>query len=246
MKLEQSFTVEAAVQDVWAALIDVQRVAPCLPGAEITDAADDGSYKGTFTVKLGPTTAVYNGTLKLESLDESARVATMSARGTDKRGKGGASATIVSTLHDGGGTTRVDVATDFTITGRLASFGRSGMIQDISNRLLRDFAGCLQETIGAAPVAATAAVTGGTPPIDDPAADPASGAAPPQPEPAAPDTPIGPPGETPSAPAPAPPPPPRAAAPPPPPRPAKPISGFRLILGALRDRLARLFGRGGR
>jgi carbon monoxide dehydrogenase subunit G len=246
MKLEQSFTVEAPVQDVWAALIDVQRVAPCLPGAEITDAADDGSYKGTFTVKLGPTTAVYNGTLKLESLDESARVATMSARGTDKRGKGGASATIVSTLHDGGGTTRVAVATDFTITGRLASFGRSGMIQDISNRLLRDFAGCLQETIGSA----AAVVTGGTPPIDDPAADPASGAAPPRPEPAAPDTPIGPPGEAPSTPTTAPPPPPlRAAAPPPPPpapRPAKPISGFRLILGALRDRLARLFGRGGR
>jgi hypothetical protein len=88
-------------------------------------------------------------------------------------------------------------------------------------------------------------VTSGTPPIDDPAADPASGAAPPQPEPAAPDTPIGPPEEAPS-PAAAPPPPRAAAASPPPPRPAKPISGFRLILGALRDRLARLFGRGGR
>jgi uncharacterized protein len=228
MKLEQSFTVQAPLQEVWAALVDVQRVAPCLPGAEITDAADDGSYRGTFTVKLGPTTAVYNGTLKLDELDETARVATMSARGTDKRGKGGASATIVSTLHEDAAGTRVDVATDFTITGRLASFGRGGMIQDISNRLLRDFADCLQETIGAG--AAPGPVTGGTPPLGAPGADPASGAGEPEPEPAAPP--------------PAAAPPPRPAASAPPPRPAKPVSAVRLILGVLRDRLARLFGRG--
>jgi len=138
MKLEQSFTVTAPVEQVWATLIDVERVAPCLPGAEITGQSPDGGYEGTFTVKLGPATAAYRGSLKMESLDEAARVATMSAKGTDKRGQGGATATIVNTVTDaGGGTTRVDAVTDFTITGRLARFGRGGMIEDISNRMLR-------------------------------------------------------------------------------------------------------------
>lgn len=149
MKLEQSFTVEAPADTVWEALIDVERVAPCLPGAEVTENVGDGSYKGTFTVKLGPTTAAYVGTLKMEDLDASSRVATMSARGTDKRGQGGANATIVSTVAeapDGGGT-KVDVVTDFTITGKLARFGRGGMIQDVANRMLRDFAANLEEEV---------------------------------------------------------------------------------------------------
>jgi uncharacterized protein len=151
MKLEQSFTVEAPVAQVWEALIDVERIAPCLPGAEITGVDDQGAYQGTFSVKLGPTTAAYRGSLKMESVDEAARTATMSAKGTDKRGQGGASATIVSTMREEGGATQVEVLTDFHITGRLARFGRSGMIEDISKRLMRDFAQCLQSTIAAEP-----------------------------------------------------------------------------------------------
>jgi carbon monoxide dehydrogenase subunit G len=149
MKLEQSFSVQAPVERVWEALIDVPRVAPCLPGAEVAEAGEDGVYHGTFTVKLGPTTASYRGTLELAELNEAARRATMSARGTDKRGQGGASATIVSTLVADGDATRVDVDTDFTITGRLARFGRGGMIEDVSKRLLREFAACLQTTLAA-------------------------------------------------------------------------------------------------
>lgn len=148
MKLEESFEVDAPVEEVWQALIDVQRVAPCLPGAEITEVGEEGTYRGNFQVKLGPTTAAYRGTLKLESLDEAARAATMSANGQDKRGQGGAKATIVSKVTEGeGGVARVHVDTDFTITGRLARFGRGGMIQDISRRLLGDFAACLQEEL---------------------------------------------------------------------------------------------------
>ena len=109
MKLEQSFTVAAPVDEVWQALVDVQRVAPCLPGAEITEAGDDGTYHGTFTVKLGPTTAAYNGTLKLDEVDEAARVAVMSARGTDRRGQGGATATIRSTVRPDGDADRKSV-----------------------------------------------------------------------------------------------------------------------------------------
>ena len=144
MKLEQSFDVRAPIEDVWAALIDVQRVAPCLPGAEITEARDDGSYHGTFQVKLGPTTAAYDGDLRLESVDEAAHVAVMQAQGRDKRGQGNAKATITSRLTQAGDRTEVAVDADFTITGRLARFGRGGMMQDISDRLLREFAECLQ------------------------------------------------------------------------------------------------------
>ena len=159
MKLEQSFTVNAPVEQVWAALVDVERVAPCLPGAEITGQSPDGGYEGTFTVKLGPATAAYRGSLKMESLDEAARTATMSAKGTDKRGQGGATASIVSTMREEGDATHVEVVTDFTITGRLARFGRGGMIEDISKRLMRDFAQCLESTLGAEPAAAVAAAS---------------------------------------------------------------------------------------
>jgi uncharacterized protein len=148
VKLDQSFQVNAPLQAVWEALVDVERVAPCLPGAEITEGGDDGQYKGTFTVKLGPTTAAYRGTLHMESVDEASHTAVLRANGTDKRGQGGAKAQITSVVTEGeGGATKVDVSTDFTITGRLARFGRGGMIQDVSNRLLREFAECLQRNL---------------------------------------------------------------------------------------------------
>ena len=153
MKLEQSFEVRAPVERVWETLIDIERVAPCLPGAEISEAGDDGTYRGTFSVRLGPTTAAYRGELNMEELDEQARRVVMHASGQDKRGQGSAKATIVSTMHEEGEVTRVDVETDFTITGRLARFGRGGMIQDISNRLLKEFADCLQQRIEAPPAA---------------------------------------------------------------------------------------------
>ena len=171
MKLEQSFDVDAPVDIVWKALIDIQRVAPCLPGAEILGSDDDGTYEGTFTVKIGPASASYRGKLHMEDVDESAHRAVMQANGTDKRGQGGAKATIVSVVtgHEGG--SRVSVDTDYTITGRLARFGRGGMIEDVSKRLLTDFAICLQDTLGAA------AVTGGDaaePAVPPPAPDTAA------------------------------------------------------------------------
>ena len=138
MKLEQSFEVHAPIDVVWIALNDLERVAPCLPGAAITGHDEDGTYHGEFKVKLGPTTAAYRGTIKIESADEATHTATLAAKGSDKRGQGGANATIVNTLHEIEGGTRVDAVTDFSITGRLAAFGRGGMIQDISNKLLRE------------------------------------------------------------------------------------------------------------
>jgi carbon monoxide dehydrogenase subunit G len=165
MKLEQSFDVQAPIDVVWRALNDLERVAPCLPGASITGHDDDGTYHGEFKVKLGPTTAAYRGTIKITESDEATHTATLSAKGSDKRGQGGASATIVNTLEEVEGVTRVNAVTDFSITGRLARFGRGGMIEDISNKLLRNFAQCLatrladggQVAAGEAPPEAAAA-----------------------------------------------------------------------------------------
>jgi hypothetical protein len=145
MKLEQSFEVAAPLERVWEALTDVERVAPCLPGASVTGRNEDGSYNGEFKVKIGPTSAAYTGKLSMENVDADAHTATMQAAGTDKRGQGGAKATIVSTVASAeSGHTKVDVATEYHITGRLARFGRGGMIEEISQRLLRDFSTNLQ------------------------------------------------------------------------------------------------------
>ena len=224
MKLEQSFQVDAPIEQVWEALNDLERVAPCLPGAAITDHDEDGTYHGTFQVKLGPTTANYRGTIKIEHADEQAREATLKARGTDKRGQGGASATIVNRLVEVDGGTRVDATTDFSITGRLARFGRGGMIEDISNRMLRDFSTCLQTRL--AEGGAAAPPGDAAPAADAPAEAPAAGGA---------DASAG------DAPAPA-----KAAAPPPPPpAPAAPVKGFSLLASVLWERLKRLFKRKG-
>jgi uncharacterized protein len=214
MKLEHSFQVAAPLDRVWEALIDVKRVAPCLPGAEITEADEDGTYRGTFSVRLGPTTAAYRGELAMEEVDADAHRAVMRATGQDKRGQGSAKATIVSSMREEGGATTVDVETDFTITGRLARFGRGGMIEDVSNRLLRDFSDCLQQTIETSEATPEAA-----------ASEPGGGEGLPGQEP--PET------GTPTAPSPAASPAPRA----------KPVGGFSLFFRALLDRIRRAFRR---
>jgi carbon monoxide dehydrogenase subunit G len=176
MKLEQSFEVAAPLDRVWAALIDVEYVAPCLPGAAVTGRNEDGTYNGTFKVKIGPTSASYSGKLAMENVDEAAHTATMQAQGTDKRGQGGAKATILSSVSDAGnGSTRVEVVTDYHITGRLARFGRGGMIEEISNRLLTQFAQSLQASLtgdntpaGAEAAAEEAAAESATTEVADP------------------------------------------------------------------------------
>ena len=213
MKLEQSFEVQAPIDEVWRALIDLERVAPCLPGAAITGHDDDGTYHGEFKVKLGPTTASYRGTVVIEDQDETAHRAVMKAKGSDKRGQGGATATIVNTLVSVDGGTRVDAVTDYSITGRLASFGRGGMIQDISNKLLGDFSSCLQSQLAPAQPAASE-------PVSPAAAEAVKS------------------GEA-STPAQTPTPAPRPSQAPPP-QASAPINGTALLLGVIRNRLADL------
>ena len=160
MKLDQSFEVDAPLDRVWSALLDIERVVPDLPGAAIEGRNDDGTYDGSFKVKIGPTTAAYTGKLALENVDEAAHVATIKASGTDRRGQGGARATIVTTLEAEGDRTRVQIHTDYKITGRLASFGRGGMIEDIAERLLSDFARNLQSMLQGDPADGDQSPTG--------------------------------------------------------------------------------------
>ena len=218
MKLEQTFEVDAPLQRVWEALIDVEQVAPCLPGATITEAGEGGTYQGTFSAKVGPASVSFKGTLKMENVDESTHTATMQANGSNRRGQGGAKATIVSKVSDNGsGGTKVDIDTDYSITGPLARLGRGGMIEDVGNRLLREFATCLGQRL-----AHEQTVEETAPPADAAAAVGEQTAY----------------SHTPDAPTV-----PKVQTPQPPPPQAKPISGFALILGVLRDRLKRLFGR---
>jgi uncharacterized protein len=184
MKLEQSFEVQAPLERVWNALVDVERVAPCLPGASVTGRDPNGSYNGEFKVKIGPTSAAYSGKLHMDDIDETTHSATMHAAGTDKRGQGGAKATIVSSVAEtAGGTTTVNVSTDYHITGRLARFGRGGMIEEISNRLLGEFASSLQGMLAGsghdAPVKTKAAKSATTDAV--PSSEPAPTEAAPEP-----------------------------------------------------------------
>jgi uncharacterized protein len=141
VRLENEFVVPAPVERAWEVLLDLERVAPCLPGAAL-EGADGDEHRGTMTVKIGPITARYRGTVRIEEADESARRAVMRARATDQRGQGTAAATITSTMESLPDGTRVRVQTDMQVTGPAAQFGR-GVMQDVSAKMMGRFADCL-------------------------------------------------------------------------------------------------------
>jgi uncharacterized protein len=143
MKLENEFTVPAPIDEAWAVLLDVERVAPCLPGAAVEPGGgDDGKFNGTMTVKIGPITARYKGTVEIQESDEANRRAVMRAQAKDARGQGTAAATITSTMEEASEGTKVKVVTDMRVTGPAAQFGR-GVMQDVSAKMMRQFADCL-------------------------------------------------------------------------------------------------------
>jgi carbon monoxide dehydrogenase subunit G len=145
MKLENDFTVPASIDQAWAVLLDVPRVAPCLPGATVEPGGgEDGVFKGAMKIKIGPITASYKGTVKIEEADEAAHRVAMKAQAKDARGQGTAAATITSTMEEVADGTKVSVVTDMRITGPAASFGR-GVMQDVSAKLMGRFADCLAE-----------------------------------------------------------------------------------------------------
>src|SRR6476659_9383670 len=150
MKLENEFTVPAPIDEAWAVLLDVERVAPCLPGAAVDRGGDDGEFNGTMTVKIGPITARYKGTVKIQEADEASRRAVMRAQAKDARGQGTAAATITSTMEETSEGTKVKVVTDMRVTGPAAQFGR-GVMQDVSAKMMRQFAECLASEMSGPP-----------------------------------------------------------------------------------------------
>ena len=142
LKLENEFVVTAPIDRTWRTLLDLERVAGCLPGAQIARGEQEGTFSGSMRVKLGPVTMDYKGTARIEKIYESDRIAVFIVNGKETRGQGSASATIRNQLVDRDGATQVRVETELSITGRPAQFGR-GIMQDVATAMLADFAKCL-------------------------------------------------------------------------------------------------------
>lgn len=139
LKFENAFVIKAPIDRVWTYLTDPYRVAPALPGAQITEKADDRTYKGTITVKVGPVSAKYKGTAVFEKLDPVTHTAEISAKGQDLSGRGGADMKLTSALvSKAPDETEVTLVSDVNVTGILAQFGR-GLMQDVSDQMLQRF-----------------------------------------------------------------------------------------------------------
>ena len=141
MELQHSFSVPVDVDRAWAVLVDIEQVAPCMPGAAL-DTVDGDEFTGSVKVRLGPIGITYKGKARFVEKDQVAHRAVIDAQGKDARGNGTASATVTATLHPQDDGTRVEVNTDLAITGKPAQFGR-GVMVDVGNKLIGQFADCL-------------------------------------------------------------------------------------------------------
>jgi len=160
MRLDHEFTVPVPAAQAWPVLLDIDRIAPCMPGATITK-VDGDDFEGTVKVKVGPITVTYGGTASFLEKDEAQRIAVIEARGKETRGSGTANARITAQLFDNGDdSTRVAVVTDLSITGKPAQFGR-GVMNDVGNKLLGRFADCLAGELGGTSMAAPAPAPAG-------------------------------------------------------------------------------------
>lgn len=136
--IEKQFSVDAPISTVWDFLTDPHKVAACLPGASITEQVDERTFRGKIDLKVGPVSSSYKGKITFERLDQDAGFAELTGRGQDVRGRGGADMKMTSRLVEHDGTTDVNVASEVTVTGILAQFGR-GMIQDVSDQIFQTF-----------------------------------------------------------------------------------------------------------
>jgi carbon monoxide dehydrogenase subunit G len=150
MRLENAFEVAAPPERAWELLLDVPRVVPCMPGATLTETVDDSHWKATMQVKLGPVTLTFAADVAREQVDEAARRVVLSARAREQRGRGGATATVESTLEPDAGGTRVAVVTDLQLSGPAAQFG-GPVVKDVAAELTRSFADCLRSELAETP-----------------------------------------------------------------------------------------------
>lgn len=149
MLIENEFQVAAPTDEVWKHITDIPRVAPCLPGAELTQVVGDGSFNGRVTTKLGPVSLRFAGTARVVEQDDASKRMVLHATGSEEKGKGQANMNVTMTMSPIGSGTRVKVVQDLQLSGAAAQYGR-GMIQDVTGVLMKQFATCLQEDLGAA------------------------------------------------------------------------------------------------
>jgi uncharacterized protein len=165
VKIQDEFRVGVPVETAWNVLLDVEGIAPCMPGAQLQEVEGD-EYRGTVKVKVGPITAQYKGAARIVEADEAARKIVIQADGRDTRGQGNASATVTAQLAADGDGTLVNIDTDLNVTGKVAQFGR-GVMADVSAKLLAQFVSCLETTV-------LATDGGATPPSGAASAPPAA------------------------------------------------------------------------
>jgi uncharacterized protein len=176
MEFDNSFEVPLPPAQAWPVLMDIKRIAPCMPGAQLTEVVDDSTYKGNISVRLGPVALTFAGTVKFEEIDNDNRKARVRAQGTDAKGRGAAQAMAAFRLEPAAGGCKVLVHTDLSLSGAVAQYGRGvGMIQATAAALIGQFANNLKAELaksGAAPTPAQTAAASAMPP---PAAKPISG-----------------------------------------------------------------------
>jgi uncharacterized protein len=146
MLIENSFEVPASIDVTWAYLLDVEKVVPCMPGAEITEVVDDSNWKGKVTIKLGPVSMSFKGKVSISERDDDDHRVVLKGSGMEQRGKGAASVTITTTAEKISSGTKVVVVQDLKVQGQAAQMSR-GMMQDVSAKLTRQFADCLKANL---------------------------------------------------------------------------------------------------
>lgn len=151
IEIEKSFDVPQNVDEVWSFLTDPERIVECLPGATLLEAVDERTYRGEIGLKLGPIGTRFLGEIRFDELDARRHHMKMTGEGRDRRGGGNVRMTMLSHLQsveeEGAGGTRIWVSQSIALTGRLASFGRGGVIQSVSNVMFNRFTGCVREKL---------------------------------------------------------------------------------------------------
>jgi carbon monoxide dehydrogenase subunit G len=170
--IENEFTVAAPQDELWAYLLDVEKIAPCMPGAELTETVDDKNWKGKLNAKFGPVSLAFAGTVAMTERDDAAHRVVLTAKGMEQKGKGAANATVTSWLEPGpDDKSTVKMTADITLTGAAAQLSR-GLLPEISKKLTQQFADCLESSMSSEQAARTAAST----PAADGATAPSTGA----------------------------------------------------------------------
>jgi carbon monoxide dehydrogenase subunit G len=157
VEFDNSFEVPLPPADAWAVLMDIRRIAPCMPGAELTEIVDDKTYKGKIAVRLGPVALAFAGLVIFEEIDDANRRARVKAQGSDAKGRGGANAAATFRLEPAGAGSRVLVHTDLALSGAVAQYGRGvGVVQATAAQIMTQFANNLKTQLGKSPTPAVA------------------------------------------------------------------------------------------